>query len=409
MKKSNRKSRIKCVTKSLKKKQFNRSTSGITLITLVITIIVLLILAGVSIVTLTGDNGILMQVTKEKEATEKAQELEQVQLAVISSATSNNGNISARELEKELHLEENSLSTKGPWSYTGNKNRYFIRRNGEVYITTNTTICKEKFWDFMNENIPEIILFTNTGASDLSNDLGTEEGEIYAWMEDTTMYISSKELNIYIKAPEDCSYFFSSYGSNSWSKNIKEIDCSWLDTTDVIYAGFGNLAYSGMFAYLSALTRLELGDFATNKVTNMSGMFYYDSSIVSLDLSSFDTSNVTNMGYMFGECRNIKNLNLSSFDTSKVTTMRWMFARKDIIVDLDLSSFNTANVTDMNNMFGNGFGINKIIVGKKWNTDKVTDSTNMFVNCGRLKNYNVSYVDKTYAHAGEDGYLTLKQ
>ena len=43
--------------KDLKKKQFNQN--GITLIALVITIIVLLILAGVSIATLTGENGIL--------------------------------------------------------------------------------------------------------------------------------------------------------------------------------------------------------------------------------------------------------------------------------------------------------------------------------------------------------------
>lgn len=38
-----------------------KSESGITLIALVITIIVLLILAGVTIATLTGQNGILTQ------------------------------------------------------------------------------------------------------------------------------------------------------------------------------------------------------------------------------------------------------------------------------------------------------------------------------------------------------------
>ena len=42
---------------------------GITLIALVITIIVLLILAGVTIATLTGDNGILTQATNAKEET----------------------------------------------------------------------------------------------------------------------------------------------------------------------------------------------------------------------------------------------------------------------------------------------------------------------------------------------------
>ena len=43
--------------------------NGITLIALVITIIVLLILAGVTIATLTGDNGILTKAQNAKEKT----------------------------------------------------------------------------------------------------------------------------------------------------------------------------------------------------------------------------------------------------------------------------------------------------------------------------------------------------
>ena len=49
-----------------------RKQKGITLIALVITIIVLLILAGVSIAMLTGENGILTQAKKAKEETEEA-------------------------------------------------------------------------------------------------------------------------------------------------------------------------------------------------------------------------------------------------------------------------------------------------------------------------------------------------
>ena len=58
-----------------------KSTKGITLIALVITIVILLILAGVSIAMLTGDNGILTQAQNAKEKTEKASELEGIQLA----------------------------------------------------------------------------------------------------------------------------------------------------------------------------------------------------------------------------------------------------------------------------------------------------------------------------------------
>ena len=50
-----------------------KNNKGITLIALVITIIVLLILAGVSIAMLTGDNGILTQAQRAKNETENAQ------------------------------------------------------------------------------------------------------------------------------------------------------------------------------------------------------------------------------------------------------------------------------------------------------------------------------------------------
>ena len=53
-----------------------KEEKGITLIALVITIVVLLILAGVSIAMLTGNNGILTQAKKSKQATEKAEQKE---------------------------------------------------------------------------------------------------------------------------------------------------------------------------------------------------------------------------------------------------------------------------------------------------------------------------------------------
>ena len=49
-------------------KKGKQKNNGITLIALVITIIVLLILAGVTIATLTGDNGILTRQKKKEKA-----------------------------------------------------------------------------------------------------------------------------------------------------------------------------------------------------------------------------------------------------------------------------------------------------------------------------------------------------
>lgn len=66
------------------KKQM-KNNKGITLIALVITIIVLLILAGVSIAMLTGDNGLLTKAreAKTKSATAEAEEAVKIALATI--------------------------------------------------------------------------------------------------------------------------------------------------------------------------------------------------------------------------------------------------------------------------------------------------------------------------------------
>ena len=64
-----------------------KKESGITLIALVVTIIVLLILAGVSIQMIAGESGILTQAKRAKEETERATEEEQRKLAMLEATT----------------------------------------------------------------------------------------------------------------------------------------------------------------------------------------------------------------------------------------------------------------------------------------------------------------------------------
>ena len=71
------------------------SSKGITLIALVVTIIVLLILAGMSISMLTGENGILKRANEAKEETQRATEDEQRKMAMLEAST----NISGMEFQ----------------------------------------------------------------------------------------------------------------------------------------------------------------------------------------------------------------------------------------------------------------------------------------------------------------------
>ena len=77
--------------------------SGITLIALIVTIIVLLILASISIATLTGDEGLIGNALTAKDRREIANEKEVVERAVVQAMGNNKrGNLIKGELQEEL-------------------------------------------------------------------------------------------------------------------------------------------------------------------------------------------------------------------------------------------------------------------------------------------------------------------
>ena len=87
----------------MKKKFLNQR--GITLIALVITIVILLILAGTTIATLTGDNGILTRASEARDETEKSKIKDEIALALSSVQIQHTGNleeVTSEELQNEL-------------------------------------------------------------------------------------------------------------------------------------------------------------------------------------------------------------------------------------------------------------------------------------------------------------------
>ena len=88
-----------------KKVKTLKTSNGITLIALVITIIVLLILAGISIAMLSGNNGILSRATNAKKDTDNAQIKERINLAYHSAFTTGLGKLDENELANEMKTE----------------------------------------------------------------------------------------------------------------------------------------------------------------------------------------------------------------------------------------------------------------------------------------------------------------
>ena len=108
-----RKNNVKNLSKKIIKK-----AKGITLISLVITIIILLILAGVTLSLTLGDNGIITQAQKAKEAQEIAAIKEEFQLAILDKELEKGGTgLTQEELEEiagnygELQEDGNTIKT----------------------------------------------------------------------------------------------------------------------------------------------------------------------------------------------------------------------------------------------------------------------------------------------------------
>ena len=131
-----------------------KGNGGITLIALVVTIIVLLLLAGISISMLAGNNGILKRAGEAKEKTTNTQQEEQVRLTAIAALTEGKGTIKDDVLKTEL---KNSISGVTDSDITGNENKgwqvkignkaYYIEPNGET---------GEAFWEEVKDENGDI-------------------------------------------------------------------------------------------------------------------------------------------------------------------------------------------------------------------------------------------------------------
>ncbi len=184
---------------------------------------------------------------------------------------------------------------------------------------------------------------------------------------------SSSVMDLYIVAdgkimfPEDSSYLLAFYAQircDSYSQ-ITSINLnSAVDTSKV-----KNMSY--MFAQAAPI--------AVYCRSHRYGCDYNTTSLNDLDLSNFDTSNVTDMSYMFmGNQSSV--LNLSSFNTSNVTDMSYMFWGASVVTDLSLTNFNTSKVTNMYGMFDYTIGLKKLDVSS-FNTSNVSSMSYMFSSC----------------------------
>lgn len=113
-----------------------REQKGITLVALVITIIVLLILAGVTIAALSGPNGILSNATQATKDTAEAEAKEAVTMAintVLTDAFANNEIADASTITLDITEIEDVIES----NYNKDDSEVTVSGNAITYLTDN--------------------------------------------------------------------------------------------------------------------------------------------------------------------------------------------------------------------------------------------------------------------------------
>ena len=270
---------------------------GITLIALVITIIILLILAGVTIQTLTGDNGLITKAQSAKEKVNEEEIEEQIKLAQLEYQTTKYTNTAKTEAEYMQEIlnkvfDEEVLVTKSGRNYKvkiGNgKTVYKVKKNGDIlkYEEMDTTSVYGKL--DKDNNILYLRAIYQEGYTDTTNSVLSN----FFNKDNIKKVIIEEKI-----APRMIS--FSGFDNLEEIKNIKNLHTENITSMD------------SMFSTCKKLKKLDLSEFDTSNVTTMKTMFNWPISLEEIDLSNFDTSNVTSMKYMFSGCQALKRLIIS--------------------------------------------------------------------------------------------------
>lgn len=352
-----------------------KSTHGITLIALVITIIVLLILAGISIASLTGENGILeksktAKVESKKSSYEEALKLINLELRP-DKITQNWNN------QKYMNLYKDAIE----------KNDLFLDAKEITLIPTETELkiqilTKEDWVYFVTEN--------NIEFSESKDKIFPT---IYVALVDDTLCFFDNEADAK-NSTSNPEYYYGYIGGSDYYRDsaTNNISTPWFKHKDLItQVDFvDEITPTNMMCYFADLPSLttinHIENLKTWRTTNMEDLFYNCSSLTNLDLSNFDTRNVTTMRCMFYDCKKINNLDLSNFNTSQVKNMSYLFYHCFALTNINLQNWDTSNVTDMTEMF-DACGFETLDLSH-FNTKKVVSMAGMFAWCSKLKDLN---------------------
>lgn len=221
---------------------------GITLIALVITIIVLLILAGITIAMLTGDNGILTKAVHVKSEQIINTEKEQLELAIESNKIRTNGNYNSTSVGDDINADIGK-EISNIKRYDNNivivsfydNNNFKIDSNGIVqYIGSD--IIKDVEVNYIDSNaniLKKSKLYNLNGDIEVEEKFISEDGLEYRIAEKTKIETDEEIINVkyYLVCKDEKTMIFNDYEGgykigtgenklkNGMNENYSNVEC----------------------------------------------------------------------------------------------------------------------------------------------------------------------------------------
>ena len=149
------------------------------------------------------------------------------------------------------------------------------------------------------------------------------------------LYIKLNEINNnIILFNSDRNYLMDVYVNDN-NINLKKYNNNWIIEYNFEKEGIYNfeiifydeiIELANFFEDCTNIISLDLSELDTSNVTSMEKMFNGCNKLKEIKgLEKFNTNKVKYMNFMFSQCNNLENLNLSNFDTSNVLNMSQMF------------------------------------------------------------------------------------
>ncbi|MEF2932537.1 MAG: BspA family leucine-rich repeat surface protein [Clostridia bacterium] len=411
--------------RKVKMRKMLKNKNGITLIALVVTIVVLLILAGVTLNLVLDNNGIIQKSKEARSETIVADEKEKVEMAYVSAALKKLGDtVTAEELQEELDSSVGAgktvVTTNGDdtlnvlFNATGNNynvdngavEKIEIDNTKMAIFDTGKNVAKKMYalapdgymkYAFWVNNLSIDGIKKYKGTPDLTK---MTEANIVSWTEGYNAYEQNpsayksmipegtKLCPIYMWFEEsgeeirgmDGSVGLTEITNSNTQKKVKTGTIYWWSESQNVYL---NPDSSRMFWGLSYLADIRgLSSLKTNYTNNMSYIFCVTTQNQKLKnfdaLSNWNTESVTNLSCAFAGYKNLESIEgLTNWNTSKVTNMHGMLGGDlDVlgskIKDISpLKNWNVSNVVDMSYIFSDirsgGFVANNKLECKQCN------------------------------------------